>query len=130
MRDINPVIARSACDEAIQSCFVTLDCFAALAMTWRVCARHQPRHCEERLRRSNPVLLVTLDCFAALAMTWRVCARHQPRHCEERLRRGNPVLLCDSGLLRCARNDVGSFGATSTPSLRGGLATTKSGLAL
>jgi hypothetical protein len=27
------VIARSSCDEAIQSCFFALDCFAALAMT-------------------------------------------------------------------------------------------------
>ncbi|TKT73697.1 hypothetical protein YH63_020980 [Afipia massiliensis] len=27
------------------------------------------RHCEERLRRSNPVFLVALDCFASLAMT-------------------------------------------------------------
>src|SRR6266436_10125578 len=27
------------------------------------------RHCEERQRRSNPVLATTLDCFASLAMT-------------------------------------------------------------
>jgi hypothetical protein len=28
------------------------------------------RHCEERLRRSNPLLLRrTMDCFASLAMT-------------------------------------------------------------
>jgi hypothetical protein len=31
--DITTVIARSDSDEAIQTCFVTLDCFASLAMT-------------------------------------------------------------------------------------------------
>ncbi|MVT54619.1 hypothetical protein GPL17_29635 [Bradyrhizobium yuanmingense] len=32
---------------------------------------YQPRHCEERLRRSNPDCRrgKTLDCFASLAMT-------------------------------------------------------------
>jgi hypothetical protein len=28
-----------------------------------------PRHCEELLRRSNPVRGTVLDCFASLAMT-------------------------------------------------------------
>jgi hypothetical protein len=31
--NLTTVIARSDSDEAIQTCFVTLDCFASLAMT-------------------------------------------------------------------------------------------------
>ncbi|MBW5440040.1 hypothetical protein FXB41_36355 [Bradyrhizobium canariense] len=36
-----------------------------------MCSRTSPRHCEEPLRRSNPVChrRDSLDCFAALAMT-------------------------------------------------------------
>jgi hypothetical protein len=44
-----PVIARSPCDEAIQLLLAALDCFAALAMMWRVCTRHSPRHCRAAL---------------------------------------------------------------------------------
>src|ERR1700759_5357134 len=41
---------------------------------------HVPRrHCEERKRRSNPVLRQTLDCFAALAMTDIVYLRRRPK---------------------------------------------------
>src|SRR5438034_86635 len=59
-----------------------------------------PRHCEELLRRSNPVLASwLLDCFASLAMTGRGQWKLHPRHCEELLRRSNPGLA--SWLLDC-----------------------------
>ncbi len=71
------VIARSTCDEAIQSCCGTMDCFASLALA------SNRRHCEEQLRRSNPILLrhnglLRGACHRAriratrwLAMTWK-----------------------------------------------------------
>src|ERR1700676_2235081 len=39
------------------------------------------RHCEERLRRSNPSFPVRLDCFAALAMTSPFNSTHTEPEC-------------------------------------------------
>jgi hypothetical protein len=46
-------------------CKTRAQCVAGM---WRYVSNHQ-RHCEEPLRRSNPVLACCMDCIAALAMT-------------------------------------------------------------
>ncbi len=73
------VIARSARDEAIQGRkhrAAALDCRVAALLTRKSWPPPSTRHCEPRLRRSNPGVqharwCCTLDCFVAslLAMT-------------------------------------------------------------
>src|SRR5207248_21596 len=65
------------CDEAIQSSFVTLDCFARARNDGEsLFAITHVRHGEELLRRSKSSLLFVLWIASQeLAMTGRVCSR-------------------------------------------------------
>ncbi|RYX88537.1 MAG: hypothetical protein EON84_16605 [Bradyrhizobiaceae bacterium] len=54
--------------------------------------RPRSRHCEEPLRRSNPVFACgPLDCFAPLAMTWMGFAIAVPPAIEARCLHGAPA---------------------------------------
>jgi hypothetical protein len=63
------VIARSPCDQAVQVSFVALDCFARARNDAERPAENSPRHCEELLRRRNPVLACAADLAAPAAPT-------------------------------------------------------------
>jgi hypothetical protein len=56
-----PVIARSGSDEAIQSLFIPLDCFAPLAMTM------------------EPTLAMTVEGYAALKPATALTSRYSSR---------------------------------------------------
>src|SRR5438034_869959 len=64
-RKPHAVIARSPCDEAIQFFLVAPGLLRFARNDGERMAETSPRHCEEPLRRSNPVLSCGfLDCFA------------------------------------------------------------------
>src|SRR5215218_2276715 len=65
------------------------------------------RHCEELLRRSNPVLSCgLLDCFASLAMTGLMSPNAHHASLRGALAtKQSSSFLWPSGLLRFARND-------------------------
>jgi hypothetical protein len=94
----------------------------------------QRRHCEEHLRRSNPVLLVALDCFASLAMTRGMRPRSRDITCpsftnsfrpKRKRAQGRPGARCTRGLAcqdahsNNAHEHTGSA-ETLRPSLRNG----------
>src|SRR5258708_16819507 len=64
---------------------------------WGPSANTILRHCEELLRRSNPLFLCAAAWIASLRSQrrgWGPSANTILRHCEELLRRSNPYFLC------------------------------------
>ncbi len=86
------------------------------------------RHCEERKRRSDPVLAEQLDCFASLAMTKNKEAERRQTHCNNpapagagrATERAACAALPLSGALACRRSTTALPKGCCRPLVRSG----------